>query len=331
MTGSEKDVKYESEGTDLMLSVCVAVYGVEAYIEQCVRSLFGQTLRDGIEFVFVDDATPDRSIEILLKVLEEYPERKSQVRIIRHEQNSGIVAARKSAYAAVRGRYVIACDPDDWVDVDLYRSLCDKAVETGADCVFCDYITEFHDGSSKRRYLDDVNSVEEMLHSVLCGTARGVLWNKLIRRELIQNVGVSCPDFFSDHEDGYTVIQVIKQCTKIVSCHDSCYHYRMRADSICNRRPDIVKAHRTIATINAMTALLPGPEFAEDWNFRKRWQLLWMLRYNLLPASEYRALWPESKHGVMKDCRFHISKRLILAVSDFAYPLISLAVRLFKS
>ena len=53
------------------VSVLVPIYKVEKYIERCVRSLFEQTL-DDIEYIFVDDCTPDRSIDILNAIIEEY-------------------------------------------------------------------------------------------------------------------------------------------------------------------------------------------------------------------------------------------------------------------
>ena len=56
------------------VSVCIPVYGVEKYIERCARSLFEQTMSDGIEYIFVNDCTKDRSIEILEQVLSESPE-----------------------------------------------------------------------------------------------------------------------------------------------------------------------------------------------------------------------------------------------------------------
>lgn len=67
------------------VSILVPVYGVEKYIERCARSLFEQTY-DNIEYIFVDDCTKDRSIEILQKVLEDYPNRKNQVKILNHEK-----------------------------------------------------------------------------------------------------------------------------------------------------------------------------------------------------------------------------------------------------
>ncbi len=328
---SEKNVKYESDGIDVMLSVCVAVYGVEAYIEQCVRSLFGQTLRDGVEFIFVDDATPDRSIEIVEAVLEEFPMRKSQVKIIRHKHNQGIVLSRRDASAAACGRYMICCDPDDWVDLDLYEELCGKADETGADCVCCDYFSEFGEHDNVKKRLTDVDSTEEMLHSILSGSARGVLWNKLFRREIAQKVFASATEKFVRQEDLYKVIQIVNKCGKIVFCHGSCYHYRIRPGSICRSRMKLSIVHEVISELDILEKLLPGTEFAEDWNFRKRWQLLWILLHFVLPPSEYRKLWPEAKCGIMKDHRFSLSKRLAIRFSDWIYPFAFFCVGLLRS
>lgn len=69
----------------MSVSILVPIYNVEKYIERCARSLFEQTYSD-IDYIFVDDFSPDNSIEILEKTLDEYPERKEHVRIIRHEK-----------------------------------------------------------------------------------------------------------------------------------------------------------------------------------------------------------------------------------------------------
>ena len=77
----------------IKVSVIIPVYNVEKYIEHCARSLMEQTLMD-IEYIFVDDCTPDHSMEILQRVLTDYPERLENIRIIHHTQNSGSAAVR---------------------------------------------------------------------------------------------------------------------------------------------------------------------------------------------------------------------------------------------
>ena len=108
---------------NIKVSVCIPVFGVEKYIERCARSLFEQTMQKGIEFIFVNDCTPDRSIEILRQVLEEYPHRHPWVKIIDHTQNNGVGKTRRIAIENASGAYIIHCDPDDWVDKDFYEKI----------------------------------------------------------------------------------------------------------------------------------------------------------------------------------------------------------------
>ena len=77
------------------VSILVPIYGVERYIERCVRSLLCQTMNE-IEYIFVDDCSPDNSIDIIKNVLQDYPERRRSVIFCRHEENKGLPAARKT-------------------------------------------------------------------------------------------------------------------------------------------------------------------------------------------------------------------------------------------
>lgn len=167
------------------VSVIVPVYGVEKYIERCARSLFEQTL-DDIEFIFVDDCTPDKSIEILKNVLEDYPQRKNQVKIERHEKNMGLPIARQSGLKVASGDYIIHCDSDDWVDVTMYEKMYNKAIEEDADMVVCDFYES--DGIShvrKNEYISD--KVEETMSSILLKKTHSVLWNKLVKKSIYDN------------------------------------------------------------------------------------------------------------------------------------------------
>ncbi len=123
------------------VSVIIPVYKAEQYIEKCARSLFEQTL-DDIEFIFIDDCTPDNSIDILKCLIRDYPHRKSQVKIIHNEENKGISTTRNIGLNNSTGEYIIHCDSDDWIDDDLYEKLYLKAIEEKSDIVLCDFIRE---------------------------------------------------------------------------------------------------------------------------------------------------------------------------------------------
>ena len=85
------------------VSIIVPIYRVEEYIERCAESLFAQTF-DDIEYIFVDDCSPDKSVEILQRTLEKYPHRKRLTRIERLSSNSGQAAVRRQPWLAAPRR-----------------------------------------------------------------------------------------------------------------------------------------------------------------------------------------------------------------------------------
>ena len=115
------------------VSVIIPIYKVEAFIVRCVNSLMRQTLSD-IEYIFVNDATPDNSMALLQLIVNSYPERKEQVRIVEHEYNQGLPAARNSGLAVATGKYIFHCDSDDYMeDEDVSTSLFGNEVNPAID------------------------------------------------------------------------------------------------------------------------------------------------------------------------------------------------------
>lgn len=72
------------------VSILVPVYNVGRYISRCVHSLFSQTYSD-IEYIFVDDCTPDNAILIMQDVLKEYPNRKPYVKVVKHQKTEAFL------------------------------------------------------------------------------------------------------------------------------------------------------------------------------------------------------------------------------------------------
>lgn len=214
------------------VSVIVPVYGVEKYIERCARSLFEQTL-DDIEYLFIDDCTPDRSIEILQQVLEDYPQRKSQVVIHRMEQNSGQAAVRKWGMQNASGEYVIHCDSDDWVDKDYCGLLYEEVRRKGCDIVVCNFFVTDGDKkcSVKSEMFSDSISKEELLKAVLHGTVSSSLCNKLIKRSLLVDNPILFPNG-NMGEDMVILIQAIHYAKMVNYIPETLYYYYYNEKSI---------------------------------------------------------------------------------------------------
>ena len=99
----------------IKVSILVPIYNVETYIHQCAVSLFEQTYNN-IEYIFVDDASPDNSITILKDLIKRYPKREKDVRIITHEKNRGLAVARNTAISNATGDYIFIVDSDDYME-----------------------------------------------------------------------------------------------------------------------------------------------------------------------------------------------------------------------
>lgn len=205
------------------VSVIVLVYKVEKYIERCVRSLFSQTMQD-IEYIFVNDCTPDNSIQVLQSVIDKYPYRKPYVKIISHKKNKGAGMARNTGLAATTAPYVIFCDGDDWVEANMYESMYDKACKEDADIVMCDYYEEtqgkrIYCSQNPFQYKGDI--IEQMLvgklHSSVCGA--------LVRKSLYDDNHIQFPLGISMWEDLCTSVKLHYFAHRIAYVKDAFYHY----------------------------------------------------------------------------------------------------------
>ena len=91
------------------VTIIIPVFKAEKDIERCCRALVEQTL-DSIEYIFVNDCTPDGSVAVIEKTLAEYPKRISDVKILHQPQNMGVSACRQLGLNNATGEYVIHCD-----------------------------------------------------------------------------------------------------------------------------------------------------------------------------------------------------------------------------
>jgi len=210
------------------VSVIIPVYKVEDYIERCSRSLFEQSLAN-MEYIFVDDCSPDNSIQILSKVIEEYPNRKSQVKIVRTPVNSGLPMARRYGLQFISGEYVIHCDSDDWVDLTMYEEMYNIAENYGYDIV----MTSFQLSSSKAGFHNDdyiSNDKQEIMRNLLIGKCHSSLCTKLVRTGVYDNKILYPLD--NMREDMVLAVQLVYYANKVGQYDNAPYHYFVNPDSI---------------------------------------------------------------------------------------------------
>lgn len=206
----------------IKVSVIIPIYNVERFIGRCVRSLMQQTLQD-VEYIFVDDATPDNSIQILNQVIADYPNKIHSVKILMLEKNQGLPAARNRGLAAATGEYIFHCDSDDYADATMLETMYNTAVEKQADIVWSDWFLTFE---RNERYMEQPNypTPFDAIKGMLAGQMKYNVWNKLVRRSLYEENNISFPDGYSMGED-MTMILLFAYAQKIAYVPQAFYHY----------------------------------------------------------------------------------------------------------
>lgn len=217
----------DSKG-NIKITVIVPVYGVSAHIGKFVKSLFSQTMTDGVEFIFVDDATPDISIEIVEKELKCYPQLQEQVKIVSHKENHGLPAARNTGMVIAGGEYVIHFDSDDYLEPTILENLYFKAKQDNLDIVYCNW-NQVKNGGYVRIEEPSYDDAQDALKGMLIGPMHYNVWNKLIRRSLFTDYQIFFPEGYSMGED--MTMMMVAACAKKVGKVDGALYNYVRYDN----------------------------------------------------------------------------------------------------
>ena len=204
-----------------LLSILIPVYGVERWIERCAVSLFEQDY-ENIEYIFVDDCTQDDSIAILRDVASRYPNRVDQVRILRHEKNRGLAAARNTAFDAASGEYIRIVDSDDFIPKNSCSLLMDAILSSGSDIVEGGYCSLLPDNQKETHKPAAVNG--KTIKERLCWISPSVMWACVINRNYMISHKLKWEEGINMSED-YMMMSRILLMAKTSTIEDIVYFY----------------------------------------------------------------------------------------------------------
>lgn len=229
----------------ITVSIIAPVYGVERFIADFADSAFLQTYPH-IEFIFVNDGTKDRSIEVLKSVIDEkYSHLRDHIRII-DKQNGGLPAARQTGLEQATGDYVWHVDPDDWLEPDAVESIVGRIEETGADVVYFNLVKEYQGKSKvKRDRWHAENAQAEYVWDMFNHKSFGSVCNKCIKRSLYDNERVIFAEY-SYAEDTFLSSQLVGYSKCISFLDKPLYHYRKTNPNAITRQ-NLKKRHREYA------------------------------------------------------------------------------------
>lgn len=300
------------------VSILVPVYGVEKFIERCAISLFEQTFED-IEYVFVNDCTPDKSIDILKEVLEKYPDRKAQVKIINHEVNKGLAGARNTGVENANGDYILHVDSDDYLELNAIELLYKKAISDNADIVVCDFYTDFSNYLLLQN--QGVNESKTIfLQLLLSVKILAPIWNKLIKRCLYIDNNLKAKTGVNLGEDYMIIPKLTYYAKQISKVNLPLYYYsQVNSDSYTNQKLSKNNIENIIFVLNDLTNFFENKSDSSVYNeallkgkLRKKMDLLFFADKEYI--TELNDLFPETDN--LKDINFLLSRDKI------SYPLL---------
>lgn len=215
------------------ISLVAPVYGVEKYIAKFAESVLDQTYQD-IQFIFVNDGTKDRSMDILRQLIEErYAHLKQRILIV-DKENGGLPSARKAGLDVAEGEYILFADSDDWLETDAVEKVMAKADETDADIVYFDLVKEYGHRTSYKRERDYTGKTkEDFIVNMFNYKSFGYTVTKCFKRKLYTDNVIYMPKL-GMHEDIYLMSQIIFYAGSLVHIPEALYHYRKdNPDSFC--------------------------------------------------------------------------------------------------
>ncbi len=228
----------------LRLSIIIPFYNVEAYIAQCLESVFQQDIpEDEYEVICVNDASPDHSREIVL----EYQKKHKNLILVEHDVNKKLGAARNTGRSIARGKYIWNVDSDDYIKPNCLRALLEECEQNDLDVLAFNFYhcrngvekinaqypfpnTEVYDGIS-------------FLNKYVLGYFYTIspVWLYLIKRDFLSKNNIYSPPINMGEDVPYSYAILLK-AEKIKAVTLLCYVYRVNNNSLGGQMANVPSA-----------------------------------------------------------------------------------------
>ncbi len=255
-----------SPESSVFFSICIPVYNVELYLEECIQSVLNQSEKD-FEIILVDDGSKDRSGEICDLFAQKYPHIITAI----HKTNEGLLLARYDAVLVARGKYLLFLDSDDYYyHADVLKQIKNTILTHSADMLLFDWIRVFPTGEKIHetcQYANEQLFTDESKKQIYTDIVSGDLINS-IAKKCIKKECFIFESNYRDHiglnqaEDKFLSLPCIDAAKRIVYLKEPLYAYRCNPTSISRSLSlknfvDIQKVHIRVL------------QYANKWNVEK--------------------------------------------------------------
>lgn len=226
--GKEPQIlEWQKKNDNIELSVIFPMYNVAAYLDKCISSVI-EWKAPYVEFLFVNDGSPDNSREIVLK----WAEKDSRIKLL-DKPNGGCASARQFGLERAKGNYIGFIDPDDFIDESMFRKLLRAAMTGSYDISFCGY-NEYYENTK------EIKRVEDSLGEPYCnGTSdanrvlelimynRVAIWRGIYKADMIKKNNIHFYTDLRKFDDLPFKIETFAAAKSVIAVPEHLYYYRL--------------------------------------------------------------------------------------------------------
>ena len=211
----------KNSDTTPVLSVIVAIYNIEGYVEKCVHTIMEQTYKN-LEIILVDDGSTDRSVSII----EELALQDERIVVI-HKKNGGLSDARNVGIDRATGEYLAFVDGDDWIDATMYADIMDAMIANDGDIGICRYRQIYEnkcidESTGKTLVLEGKEALSKFIREEDTIQIQNAAWNKVYKKTLLGTQRFPVGKWYEDIV--YTTI-LLSKVTRCIYLDQAYYNY----------------------------------------------------------------------------------------------------------
>lgn len=210
----------EGKNTYPLVSICVPIYNVSAYLNHCLDTILGQTYPN-IEYIFVDDCSTDDSFKLLKKRLQSC---KRPYQIIENKENRGLATVRNIAVTHTKGDFITWVDSDDYVSEELVTKMIAAQTAYDLDIVTTDFIEQYENYEQPMVH-PSFHSAEEMACLLLARRTPVCIWGRLIRTRLYKDYSIKPKEDVNCGEDYQVTARLAYYAKRVGNIHEFLYIY----------------------------------------------------------------------------------------------------------
>ena len=220
-------LEWNGHKDDIELSVVLPVYNVANYLEKCIKSIskWGAPF---IEFLFVNDGSPDNSREIIL----EYAKKDPRIKLL-DKENGGCASAREYGLSKANGRYVGFVDPDDFVEPTMFKELLKAALTGTYDISYSGYYEYYEETKTSAAIPDltgwpyDIGTTDRKYIDMLIAYRRIAIWRGIYKKQFLTDANIHFHTDLRRFDDLPFKVETFALAKSVVSVDKPLYYYRM--------------------------------------------------------------------------------------------------------